>query len=232
MESSSFGRLIGVLVAPGKTFRSIAERPTWAVAFVVLLVLTVASVLLFFQRVDFVEVMRAQVEAQGQDPDQLPEGMEGFAKGCAMASAFGFPLAVFFIVPAVLLVFNLLGGQIGYKKSLAVSLHAMMPSAVAALLSIPVLLSRPSITMEEVEAQTVLKSNLAFLAAEEAPKALVALLASIDLFNIWMLVLFVIGYHVAAQVTKKTAALVVVGLWALLVLLRVGAAALGSLQGG
>ena len=35
MENSSFGRLIGVLVSPGKTFRSIAERPTWGVALVV-----------------------------------------------------------------------------------------------------------------------------------------------------------------------------------------------------
>ena len=232
MENSSFGRLIGVLVAPGKTFRSIAERPTWAVAFVVLLVLSVVSVLLFFQRIDFGEVMRAQMEAQGQDPEQLPEGMEGFAKGCGMAAALGLPVVFFFLIPAIFLVFNLLGGQIGYKKSLAVSLHAMMPSAVSAILSIPVLLSRESLTLEEVEAQTVLKSNLAFLAPEGAAKALVALLASIDLFSIWMLVLFVIGYQIAAKVSKKTAALVVVGLWALAVLLRVGFAALGSLQGG
>ena len=31
LEDSSFGRLIGVLVSPVKTFRSIAERPTWGV---------------------------------------------------------------------------------------------------------------------------------------------------------------------------------------------------------
>src|SRR5688572_32534991 len=35
MESSSFGRLIGVLVSPVKTFAAIAERPTWLVAFLV-----------------------------------------------------------------------------------------------------------------------------------------------------------------------------------------------------
>ena len=29
MKDSGWGRLLGVLVAPGETFRSIAERPTW-----------------------------------------------------------------------------------------------------------------------------------------------------------------------------------------------------------
>ncbi len=29
LEDSSFGRLIGALVSPGKTFQSIAGRPTW-----------------------------------------------------------------------------------------------------------------------------------------------------------------------------------------------------------
>jgi hypothetical protein len=33
---SGFGRLIGVLVSPGKTFESIARRPTWLVPLLVL----------------------------------------------------------------------------------------------------------------------------------------------------------------------------------------------------
>ena len=36
MEDSSFGRLLGVFVAPGKTFRSLAARPTWALPLLVL----------------------------------------------------------------------------------------------------------------------------------------------------------------------------------------------------
>ena len=43
MEDSSFGRLIGVLVSPGKTFRSIAERPAWLVPFLVLMVLSLVA---------------------------------------------------------------------------------------------------------------------------------------------------------------------------------------------
>ena len=39
LEDSSAGRLIGVLVSPVKTFQSIAARPTWAVALIVLALL-------------------------------------------------------------------------------------------------------------------------------------------------------------------------------------------------
>ena len=40
LEDSSAGRVIGALVSPVKTFRSLAERPTWGVALVVLLVIS------------------------------------------------------------------------------------------------------------------------------------------------------------------------------------------------
>ncbi len=52
LEDSSFGRLIGVLVSPGKTFQSIAARPTWGVALIVLLIAATASSVLISQRMD------------------------------------------------------------------------------------------------------------------------------------------------------------------------------------
>ena len=67
MESSAFGRLIGVLVAPQKTFRSIAERPTWLVAFLVLALSPLLGGLVAKPKIDWEEVARHQIERSGAD---------------------------------------------------------------------------------------------------------------------------------------------------------------------
>jgi FtsH-binding integral membrane protein len=56
--------------------------------------------------------------------------------------------------------------------------------------------------------------------------ALHALLQSVDLFSIWTLILLVIGFSLAAKVSRKSAAAVVIVVWILFVLGKVGFAAL------
>ncbi|MGH9362156.1 MAG: Yip1 family protein [Thermoanaerobaculia bacterium] len=232
MENSSLGRLVGVLVAPGKTFRSIAERPTWGVAFAVLVALTVATTLLFFQKMDFAEIVRQQMEAQGREMPPEAEGATGMMRGCAMAAALGIPIIFYFGVPLIFWgAFTLLGGTIDYKTSLAVTLHAMMPTAIAALLSIPVLLGRAEITVEEAQAGSILASNLGHFAPDGASPVLVALLSSVDVFSIWVIALLIVGYHLAAKVSKAKAAVTVLVIWGVGILFKVGMAALGA-RGG
>jgi hypothetical protein len=47
-----------------------------------------------------------------------------------------------------------------------------------------------------------------------------SLAQSIDVFSIWSLVLFVIGYSAAAKISRKAAAGVIVTLWAVYVLAK------------
>jgi hypothetical protein len=233
MGDSDFGRVIGALVAPGKTFRSIAERPTWGVAFAVLMVVTVVATLIFFQKVDFAEVARQQMEAQGREVPPEMEQAGGMIRGCAMAAALIMPLVIYFGVPLVLWgVFTLLGGTIDYRTSLAVALHAMMPLAVSALLAIPVLFSRESLSYEEVQAGSVLMSNLAAFAPEDASPILIAALSSLDIFTIWCVVLLILGYAIAARVSKAKAAAAILALWFVLIGIKVGLAAFGAARGG
>ena len=233
MENSSFGRLVSVLIAPGKTFRSIAERPTWGVALIVLLVLTAGTTMLFFQKLDFEDMVRQQMAEQGRELPPEAAGQLGMMRGCAMGAALGFPVIFYFGVPLLFWgAFTLLGGTLNYKTSLATALHAMMPAAVGALLSIPVLLGRAEVSAEEAQAGSVLASNLAQFAPDGASPMLIALLASFDVFTIWMVVLLVIGYHIVAKVSKGKAAAVVLGLWLVAILLKVGMAALQGAGGG
>ena len=113
MENGSLGRLLGVLVSPVATFRSLAERPTWLAAFLVLYVLGSGVALLTFQKVDFIAGVREQMAAQGQ---QLPPGSEERVlpaiKTFSIAAIVVLAPGIYFLVPAIFLLLNLLGGEL------------------------------------------------------------------------------------------------------------------------
>ena len=55
---------------------------------------------------------------------------------------------------------------------------------------------------------------------------------NLDLFALWSLVLSVVGYQIAAKVSRTTATAVVVGLWIVGIGLQVGLVILGFLSLG
>lgn len=227
MEDSGLGRMIGVLVSPEKTFRSIAERPTWVVALVVLVLLGAAAGYLVFQKLDMAEVISQSMAGRGQqvsdeELERATEMVERFGwLGALVGALIVAPLGFLVFALVFWVVFKLQGGEFDYQTSLSVTLHSLMPVAVSSLLSLPVIYSRETIGLEESQ-RGVLVSNLAPLAPEEAGPALTALLASIDLFTIWSLVLFTIGYSIVGRVSKTSAGLTVVTMWIVYVLAKVG----------
>src|SRR5215207_3451244 len=186
MEDSSFGRLFGVLFSPGKTFRSIAERPTWLVPLIVLLAATTTLAVLVNQRIDRNE-MRQMVQerlekSQGSaTPAQVDQAMEVTDK---VNSVTRWLIPVFAV--GIWLLLNLLfwmgfrffaGSSLSYKTSFSVLLHSFMPQVISALLTLPVLLSRESVGIQEAQGG-ILASNLAAFAPEDVGKVTRALLSS------------------------------------------------------
>lgn len=234
MEQSSWSRLIGVLTAPEKTFRSIAEKPTWAVVLIVLIALGVGVGVLMTGKIDWAEVTRDSIEARGQDvPEEQLERIIDFQEKFGPVFVVGGPLVVgplIYLLLAVvfLVVLKLMSGEIDFKRSFSVVLHSMMPQAVSAVLSIPVVLGKDEFSAEDLQDGSVLTSNLSALAPEEASPALISMLSSLDLFSIWVLVLLVIGYSTVARVSKGKVTVGVVTLWVLYVLGKVGLASLSG----
>ena len=237
MESTAFGRLIGALVAPGKTFRSIAERPTWAVAFLVVCLTPLVPGLLAGPKIDWEDVVRTQLERSDVElpREQLEQAVATWEKlGPALTYLGPVMIAVALLLFTVVLwgTFTLAGGQPGFKRSLAVVSHAMLPLAVASLLSIPVVLSLDQVGAEQLESGSYLQSSLATFAPEDAGPVLIALLSKFDVFSIWTVVLLAIGFRHAAGVSGRTAAITVAVLWLVWIGVSVGLAALGQLAAG
>jgi len=228
VTDNSWTRIPGVLVAPRRTFAAIAERPTALAAMLVGILLGAAVIYASFGKISPQELLRS-VEASGR---QLPPELDAarlhrFSLWSTVIGALFVSPLLFLAAAALLLAgIRLGGGELDYRRALSVTVHGLLPFALAGLLTLPVVLARESVGLEEVQGGTLLLSNLGAFAPEAAGPALTALLASADLFSIWCVALLVLGFEVVARVSRGTAAVAVGTVWALGVLVKVGLAAL------
>lgn len=233
MESSAWGRLFGVLVSPVKTFESIAHKPTWGVALLVLVVAQLGLGAIATPKFDMAEEIRQSVERRGQDVsdeqmEEILERADSFRWVGLGFQAIAAP-AVYFLLGLVFWVLLRFVGEseFSYPASMAALTHGFMPWVVATLLSLPLVFARDSLTPTELRSG-LLASNLGALVPEDASPVLKSLLASVDVFSLWTVALLVIGYAAVARTKRSTVAWVVVGLWVLYVLGKTGFTALFS----
>ena len=237
MHESAWGRLIAVLVSPARTFESIAARPTWVAPLIVLMVLSTAAYALAWQRVDVDQMKRetsAAMERRGQpaNEEQL-EQIAGVQKGFGMGCSVVIPPIAYLLSALVLMAgFKLAGGEIGFKTSFSVTLHGMMPWAIAALLLLPVVLAQEAVDFKALQAQTLLASSAAAFLPADASPVLVALVGSIDVFSFWSIALLIIGFAIAARVSRGPAATTVILAWLFWIAVKVALAWAGSAFGG
>lgn len=231
MNDSSIARVVGVLFSPTRTFEAIRERPTWLVAILILVVLGTITGYLVVGKLDVEEVVRQSIADSGRQlsEDQLQQAIDIQEKLMPVMSLAGpvvfFPAACLLMALLFWVILNVLGGEFPYKTSFATTIHGLLPNGISSLLTLPVVLSRSELSYEQVSSGSILASNLAVFAPEESSTAVRSLLASVDIFSIWSLVLLTIGLAVVAKVPRGKAAAVVVGLWVVYILIKVGAAA-------
>lgn len=234
VEESGFGRLIGVLVAPRRTFEAVAGRPTWAPPLVALLLVTVLNSFVLIGRTDFVAVTAAAIERSGREADAeqvelVASLQESLAPVTAVASV---PSTLLVLALVFWVSFKLVGGEISYRQCLAVVGHGLLPWLPAMLLSLPSLLARHAFGFADYQQlgffPATLPSSLAAVAPEGASAGLLAVLSSIDLFSLWSIVLLSLGFSVVARVSRATAATTVVALWAVYVLGKLGWTLVGT----
>lgn len=227
------GRIFGALFNPKETFADIVRRPSWIAPIVLLTIFSLAITLIFTQRVGWERFMAQQFEQNPRTaqmrPEQRQQAMEravAFAKvGGYVGSVIG-NLVLALIVAAILMgAFNILAGAgVRFSTAMGVVSHGLMPLAVAGVLGILILYLKDPDT---VNLQNLVGSNLGPLLGSDAPRWLTRLATSLDLFSFWSIFLMALGFSVAnpKKVSLGKALGVVIGLWAVWVLVKVGWAA-------
>jgi len=229
--------LSSIFFEPAETFTALRERPRFLVVGLILVAMTVLVSVLVFQRVGFEEFMRDQIENSPRTEQMTPEqkeqaiAMQTGPVGKALVYGtllIGSVIAICGGAALYLLGVMLMGGRLSYRQALSVWVYSSFPPAVlATLVSIVTLyLKSPDDIDLNRPGGGILQSNLGLLLGPDSSPALAALLGSFDLFAFYGLFLAAVGLRRVGRISSGSAWAVVIGLWLLLVLSRVGWAAM------
>jgi hypothetical protein len=235
-SKNPFQRLAGVLFAPAETFEDIARKPDVLVPFVVLLLLGFICAVVMMPHVDMVSGAREAMEARGNmSPEDVDRALR-FTTAFGKAMTYISPVisAIFYLIIAgvLLIAFRMFGGEGTYKQSLSVSLYGWLPQIIYTIILAVIITSRGTVPAEQMGGAVM--SNLAFLVDFKEHRVLYSFLSSIDLFNIWTVVLLTLGMAAVSRLSRARSAAIVISLWVMTIVIKVGFAALGAarMKGG
>jgi hypothetical protein len=229
-------RVIAAFVSPTELFEDVRRHTSWWPAF---LLLVIGSLLFCFavqKQVGWPRTYDAilrQTPRQEAQISQMQPAQAASAKAMGTkiteASAWGSPVIILLttaIASAVLLgTLNFaFGGKARYGEVFSVYMYAMVPMFLHSVLAVTALFA--GLDSGAFLITNPVGSNAGYYLAPDTWKWIQAIATSFDIFTIWMLVLLVIGCSIVARVSRGMAATAVVGWWVLLLIVKVGAAAL------
>ena len=230
-RKGSLQRITGVLFSPDEAFRDIAQRPNVLAPLVILLIVAIVGTIIVVPRLDFETMMRDQLERSGRN--LAPEDLDRTVKiMVASSKVIGYlspilAVGVWAIVAlALLLAFRMFGGEGTFKQAFSVTLYAWFPNCINSIIGTIILATKGSV--DPTQMATLVRSNLAFLVDPKTNQVAFAALSSIDIFSIWTLVLFIIGFAYVSRMSKARSATIVISLWAVVLFFKVGFAAIGA----
>jgi hypothetical protein len=228
-KPSAFARMAGVLTAPNATFREIAQKPDVIVPLLTIVALSVVGVALLVPHVDFAATYREAFDGLNIPPDRLERSVR-MAAGVGKATTYFGPvlqIIAFAVIAGVLLIaFRMFGGEGDFKQAFSVTLYSWLPMVIKSVLAVIVILTRKTVTLNDLA--NPLRSNLAFLVSMKEQPMLFSLFGSLDVFMIWTIVLLVIGFAAISRFSKTKSAAIIVSLWLVTVIIKLGFAAIGA----
>jgi hypothetical protein len=230
---SVLSNIINIYIAPSKVFKVVKDFNIKK-ALVPLLILAVLGVLSFWAIQDLAtevgyDTALERIENSSRIPDdqkeeiiaQMEERMDGPQITGWVASAFGGPITVFFMALIALLVGNtFMGGSAKYGQLLNITAWAFMINILETIVKIPLMLNKWTLEVY---------TGLGVLGIGEKGSFINSLLAGMDVFAIWRIILIAIGMGIIYN--KKTQPYAVGMLIAWFVLKIIGAG-LSSFLGG
>lgn len=214
-KPSTFSRIGGVLFSPGETFESIAKRPNVLGPLLIFIIISVASSIAVAMRADFAALAREAVEQNPSITSDKVDAAVNMTKGIMKVSMYASPILItlMLVIAAgvLLLAFKMFGGEGDFNTALSVTTYAWFPRLIRGVLGAIVMLSKGSFSIYEL--QNPLMSNLGFLFDPKTQPVQYAIGSSIDLFNLWTLVLLIIGFAAMSRLTKARSAVIIVALW-------------------
>lgn len=233
-EMSAAGRLMGIFIEPGRTFRSIAASPGWILPLLVTIAFVLVSSHLVVNRMGGMQVIiKKQMESNPKRLEQMQQSgvdVDELARkqGTGVIGAlFTYVAPPVFVIAGVLalagiflLFLSMLGGQPTFRKTLSTVMHVSFAYYLLYQL-VTILVVFLHSTPQDIDLRSPVYSNPSSLVEDTQP-ALKALLGSIDAFSIWQIWLLGLGLSIVTpNVPRGKAYSLVIGLWAVYVIGKV-----------
>jgi hypothetical protein len=228
-ELSQDGAVLArALADPGAGLSLVAARGRAGLALALATAASLAAAAVIVPRVDFGADARVEAK-EGEEPTPAQREEAAFTarkvgqlRGWAGAALLP-SLEALAAAAALFLGFRLAGTRPGFRATLAVTAHGMLPVWLAGLLAIPAAVARAPIP--PAQAARLLPSSLAALLPWSAPPPLVAALSALDLFTLLSVGLVATGMARASGASRARALAVTAVLFLAAVALAVALAA-------
>ena len=229
-----FQNLIDLYFSPREAFTRIVRSPRILVPLVVYALIVLGFTGVWMSKMDPTEFMKIQIEESGRADQMSSEQREQIIEQQArFMPIFGWVvgpvvIAVMLLVVAAALMFIyrfFYAGEVSFRQSLAIVIWVFLAVSVV---SVPVTLAVLALKGDwNVDPNQVVQANLGLLLDKStAAKPLWALATSIDVFVLWMVFLLAVGFGVACRKPTSSTIWGVGVAWAIIVLCKVGWAAL------
>jgi hypothetical protein len=231
---SFFQNLTDLYFEPRKAFGRIVPTASWILPFVGYLILVLAFTGIWLNYMEPAEFMKTQLQEGGQWDKLTPEQRQGvidqqapFIPMFSWVSAFVIqPIILTVIAGALLFVFRFFyAGEVRFKQALAIVCWSFFAFA---LVTTPLTLGVMAMQDDwNINPQHALQANPSLLLDKgETAKPLWAFVTSLDLFSFWLMFLLASGFGVACRKATGSAFWGVAIPWALIIAIKVGAAAI------
>ena len=213
-------RMVGVFFSPGATFESVRSRvgtSDWLVPLIITAIVTAITAYLV------TPIAMAKEKAKMAQAEINMEDMQTIGMIVGTISApLGIAL-ILFLISAILLVLVrfVLGGETTYKHVLAINCLSSLICIPATIVALPLMFAKESVYVQ-VGFGLLLPDAM-------AETFLARLLFNLNFFSIWQYALVGIGLGIVSGISIRKA---VIGVFVLLILYSVGAAALQTMFAG
>jgi len=235
---SEGARIINTFIAPSKTFTDLrrAKWWSWVTPWILLAVVSLTFIVMIGKQIGVEQIIKNQIahSSRADQFDKLPADQQ--AKQIQISVkvfdvfAYGSPVMIlfYFLVETLVLwaTFKIgAGGETSFKSAYSIIMYAALPGIVGAILGIISLFA--GVNPEGFDINNPVGTNLAYyLDAETTGKFIRGMASSLDLINIWTIVLIGIGFSCTSKV-KRSTAIIIVAVWYLVY--KLGTSAIGSL---
>jgi hypothetical protein len=225
-------RLWMAFTSPGDVFADIKVRPAWVLCLVAMVVLGIALQLVVAPHIDTEATLRARLgdRADGMSDQQIEDMVEQgerFARFAPIIGVVVSPVAWALMAAVFFLMLKIVGSDADYQRVFSSTLHAYWPPTLVQAVLTALLIQRVD-ALPQQELATVVKSHLGALLANDAPAWLASAASTISVFNVWTVILLVIGFAIVGGISRGKAAVAALVPWGVWLVAKAG---LGALTG-